>query len=110
MNLEINVHDFQKDIHRTIEEMTAELVKDFADQAPDSFQEILDNPPPSKEGNPPAKRSGDLSRTLRAYVVGPTEAELEFEGYAAFLDPLFDENNYNRPFIEKGIAKTLAEL
>ncbi|MBS3915593.1 MAG: hypothetical protein KG003_13950 [Bacteroidetes bacterium] len=109
MNLIADSKEFRKDLHRSIEQVTAQLVKDFADEVPEQLRALIDDPPPSRTGSPPAKRSGTLQRTLRAYVVGPTAAEIEFENYVAHLDPIF-EGEHDRPFIERGIAKTLEEL
>jgi hypothetical protein len=116
MNFQISVQDFQADLHRSIEDVTSELIRDFADKAPENFREVLDSPPPSREGSPPSRRSGTLFRTLRAYVVSPTEAEIEMEGYAVYLDPEFKESGVkgagwaDRPFISRSIAKTLEDL
>lgn len=98
------------ELEQTVKAATRQIVKDFVKDVPEELKALIDSPPPSAEGNPPAKRSGTLQRTLRAYVVGPLEIELEFEGYVRHLDPIFEEANYDRPFIKRGIAKTLAEL
>lgn len=100
----------REDFHRSIEEVTGQFVKDFTDQAPESFAAILDNPPPSAKGNPPAARTKTLMRNIQAFVVEPNEIELDFVYYAKYLDPIFEEKNKDRPFVNQGIAKTLADL
>ena len=97
-------------ISRSLEEVTAQILRDIEKEAPEQFQQVLDSPPPSEEGNAPAKRTGNLIRSLQARVISPTEAELEMAYYAQHLDPFFDEPNYERPFIQRGMAQTLAQL
>lgn len=98
------------DLRRSIDEVTAEILRDIEKQAPEQFRQVLDNPPPSKEGGPPAKRLGKLIRTLHVVPISPTEAELVMEDYAKYLDPFFEEPNYDRPFIQRGIARTLEQI
>lgn len=100
----------QPDWTRTIEDVTAQIMKSFVEDAPMQFAQILDNPPPSSKGSPPAKRSGALIRSLKARVTAPDEAELEMINYATNLDAIFGEKNYDRPFVRRGIARTLADL
>lgn len=98
------------DLNRTIEEVTAQLLRDFKKEAPGQFTEILDNPPPSKEGGPPAKRTGNLIRTLKVNVINPTDAEIIFPFYVQHLEPFFEEPNHDRPFVQRAIARTLDQL
>lgn len=98
------------DFRRSIEDVTKEYLKDFADQVPESFAVVLDNPPPSAKGGPPARRTKTLMRTVKAYVVEPADIELDFVYYAKYLDPKFQEKNHDRPFVNQGIARTLADL
>lgn len=107
MNLEFTID--HNDFRRSIEEVTSELVKDFVEQAPESFAAILDNPPPSSKGSAPAARTKTLMRTIKVIVVAPTEADLDFIYYAQYLDPIFEEKNHDRPFVNQGIARTLAD-
>lgn len=109
MQFEIVVEDSDL-LSRSIEEVTTQILRDIEKEAPEQFRQVLDNPPPSKEGDAPAKRSGNLIRTLKVTVINPLEAELEMAYYAQHLDPFFDEPNYDRPFIQRGMAKTLAQL
>lgn len=97
------------DLTRTIEQATAEIIRQIADDAPAETAALMPTAAGrSKKGAPPNRQSGNLARTLRATVIAPTTAEIEMAGYAEYLDPFFG-GNLDRPFIETGIDRAIAK-
>ena len=101
--------EIQTDLERLLEDATAQIMRDFEKEAPPVFKESLGNPPPSKRGSHPAKRSGNLQRTLTATLTAPDTVEMSFESYAQYLDSIFG-GELGRDFIEEDVVRALSKL
>lgn len=98
-----------RDAERTIEDVTAQIVRQIATDAPDEMRALMNvTGGKSARGEAPHRQSGFLARSLSGRVVSPAEAEIEMAGYAEYLDPIFG-GKLDRPFIEEGVARTLAK-
>lgn len=101
---------FEREIERDVESLTREILKDVVREAPEQMRSLMSDNPPSLVGSPPAKRS----KTLFNSIEGDEESQtISMAGHAFFLDPIFEGKSagyLNRPFIDKAISRTLAEI
>lgn len=101
-----DLSEVKSDLERSLEDATKRIFRELATDAPLEMQSLIGSPPPSAKGSPPARRSGNLQRSLRGTLTSPQSAEIEMADYAQYLDPVFD-GYLERPFIEISIARTL---
>lgn len=124
IEIDPTVGGIRSDLVRTLDRVTENILRqirtDVAENAPDEMRALMREGGQSAKGEPPRKRSGTLSRSLKGQVMQPDKVEFEMVGYAGYLDPTFKDENFkgagwaDRPFIELGteraLVKSLAEI
>lgn len=130
LEVEPDLPEIAAELNRSLEDVTAQIIRVIATDAPGEMQELMALSSPSGNpakggghhsavGEPPAIVTRNLFRSLQGRAISPTEAEIEMAASAFYLDPLFEGQGkgggyLDRPFIEKGIiraiAKSLADL
>lgn len=123
--LNFDTSDIIREIEQDAEEITSDVIKFIAKEAPGEMQQIMltstprGNPAPkggfrSAKGQPPAIDTRELLISLQGIVLSSREAEIRMADHGFYLDPFFaDEPGggyLDRPFIEKGIENTLSQL
>lgn len=112
--LEINIEDADvlREVQRSIEEVTGKLIKQVAEGFPEETRALMPEGGVSGKGESPHQQSKKLARSLKATPVLPNALEIEVAEHGFYLDPLFKEDGggqLNRPFIERGIDRSLAK-
>lgn len=107
--IEPSISVIMADANRQIEDVTAQIVRQIAEDAPDEMRGLTSiTGGKSQRGEAPHRQSGFLARSLKGNVVSPTEAEIEMAGYAEYLDPIFG-GRLDRPFVLEGVERALAK-
>ena len=118
------------ELEREAKDITADVMKVIAEDAPDEMRQLmLESNPSGKtykrtglnyehgfhqasaEGEAPAIESQELFNSLRGKVLSLDVVEIGMAGHAFYLDPTFNDEPgggyLNRPFIETGIERAL---
>lgn len=109
-----------RDLERSADEVTEEIIRFVAEEAPGEMQRIMLESTPSGRsargggqrsapGEPPAIESRELLTSIQGRVLDRSTAEISMASHAQYLDPVFG-GYLNRPFIERGIEKALEKL
>ena len=125
IDLDPDLQRVLSELGRSVEEVTAKIVKTIAEDAPGEMQAIMAGSSPSgkpapgggkhsAKGQAPAIVTRELFRSLQGKVVSPTEAEILMADHGFYLDPLFEGEPggggyLDRPFIELGLNRTIAK-
>ena len=109
IEIDPNAQSVVRDLEKSVEEISAEIMKEIAGGAPDAMRSLMQSGGVSKKGEPPRRQSGELADTIEAQVIGSSSVEISFANHAQYLDPVFG-GYLNRPFIERGIDQVLEKL
>lgn len=109
--LTIEPDSFKGEVEREFENLIAEMLGEVAEDAPDHMRSLMGSKPPSKRGEPPARRTNTLYDSIK----GDAKAlEIEMAGHAFYLDPIFKGETsggyLNRPFITEGVDRAVRNL
>jgi len=104
-----NLASFERELKTDIEREGAAVLREIVELAPAEMRDLMGNNPPSARGNPPANRSGDLSRSFTGTMTSAATGQIAMIYYAGYLDP-FLGGHLDRPLVEEGVDRAVVKV
>lgn len=109
IELDRDVAAVVRSLEKDIEEASAFLMKEIAEDAPDAMRSLMISGGVSKKGEPPRRQSEELANSIEGQVVSSSSVQISMANHAQWLDPVFG-GYLHRPFIERGIDQVLEKM
>ena len=104
-----NLVSFERELKTDIEREATAIVREIVELAPQEMRDLMSDSPPSARGNPPANRSGDLSRSFQGTMTSAASGQIAMIYYAGYLDP-FLGGHLDRPLVEEGVDRAVVKV